>query len=153
MIESRSAADDVSWSTAGLDNESFGIQSFEDITNDLSDRLECRQIIFCLLIPRDETPHVFTHTFQTSFHLTMFTNLGAVLFQHLFPFALFLGELDRCCCCCVPIAVDDAVVIVVVIVVVWDSGGIRSATSKGISGSVRGHGVGQGLEFQISKDV
>jgi hypothetical protein len=146
MIESRSAADDVSWSTAGLDNESFGIQSFEDITNDLSDRLECRQIIFCLLIPRDETPHVFTHTFQTSFHLTMFTNLGAVLFQHLFPFALFLGELDRCCCCCcrrVPI----------VVVVVWDSGGIRSATSKGISGSVRGHGVGQGLEFQISKDV
>jgi hypothetical protein len=63
MVQTGSASDNVARSTGCLHNESFVVQTLQDVANNLTDRLQRTQIILRLLIARMQTFDVVAHAF------------------------------------------------------------------------------------------
>lgn len=90
MFETSSTSHDVARAAGGLDNEAVRIQSLQNITNDLANRLEGGKIVLGLLVSCDESFDVFAHSLQASFDFAVLADLGTILLQDLFAFRLSL---------------------------------------------------------------
>ena len=98
--EPSATPDDVARSAGRLDDVPLGIEPFEDVPDDLPDRLEGLQVVLGLLVPGDEALDVLPHPLEASLHLTMLTDLGPVLVEDLVAFGLLRwgrGGFGGCC--------------------------------------------------------
>jgi len=62
------------------------IETLEHVADDLTHRLEGREVVFGLLVAGHEGLGVLAHAFETGFHFAVFADFGAVLFEDLFSF-------------------------------------------------------------------
>ena len=100
MTQSTPTSNDIPGSTARLDDKSLGVESLENVSDNLSNGLEGGEIIFGFLVAFDEFFGIISHFLETGFCFTMFADLGSVLFQDLVAFAGGCWCRSWCSWCC-----------------------------------------------------